>query len=190
MTPSSPAVPRAVVALADGTEEMEAVICIDVLRRAGWEVQAAGISGEVITASRGVGLLPDTDWETALATHPEVLVLPGGLGGVEHLMRHEGVLAAVRDQVRRGAWLAAICAAPLVLQAAGVLEDRRYTSHPGVADRLIQGVRLDDPVVVDGRLVTSQGPGTSFAFALRLVAEVDHPTRASELATAMVFQEK
>ena len=178
----------ALIVLADGSEEMEAVIVIDVLRRAGWEVTVASLEGGPVTASRQVRLLPDAAFAEVADRAFDLIVLPGGLGGVERFRASEALLGRLRRQAAEGGHLAAVCAGPLALQAAGLLEGRRATCHPSVADQLTQTGRLEEEVVVDGRLVTSQGPGTSMDFALALVAELDGPERARSVAAGMVYR--
>jgi 4-methyl-5(b-hydroxyethyl)-thiazole monophosphate biosynthesis len=167
---------------------MEAVIIVDVLRRAGWQVATAGVTGRPVTASRGVQLVPDQAWPDAPGDTFDALVLPGGGPGTKALAAHPGVLGAVRRFIGENRLVGAICAAPLVLQAAGVLSGRRVTCHPGVAAELTATPRLPDRVVVDGSLVTSQGPGTAFEFALTLVRIRDGAPTADRLAREMVLQ--
>ncbi|MBU4200169.1 MAG: DJ-1/PfpI family protein [Verrucomicrobia bacterium] len=172
------------VPLADGSEEMEAVIAIDVFRRVPWSVTSVGIRPGVVTGSRRVRLVPDAVWTEVEPSAFDILVIPGGQAGAEALSRDERILEAVRFFVTAGKWVAAICAGPLVLQAAGVLAGRRATCHPAVT--LTQTERREDRVVVDGRLITSQGPGTSFEFVLAIVREVEGTAKAAELAKSMV----
>ena len=172
------------VPLADGSEEMEAVIVIDTLRRVPWKVTAAGIKPGIITASRGVRLAPDAAWSEIDPSAFDILVIPGGKAGVEALSRDERVLATVSSFVQAEKWVAAVCAGPLVLQAAGVLAGRRATCHPAIS--MAQTKRLADRVVIDGRLITSQGPGTSLEFALAIVREIEGAAKANELAKSMV----
>ena len=174
------------VPLADGVEEMEAVILIDVLRRAGWNVVAAGLDDGPITASRRVRLLADQPWSAVNPLDFDVLAIPGGAGGVARLSIDGRVLAATREFARAGKWIAAVCAGPLVLQAAGLLAGRRVTCSPAVAEKLTATPRLPERVVVDGKLVTSQGPGTSFEFALALVKLIEGPEKAAAVAAGMV----
>ncbi len=176
----------ALVPIADGSEEMEAVIVIDVLRRAGWKVTVASLGGESITASRGVRLMPDTSLEAAAGDRYDVIVLPGGLGGVERFCASECLLGLLRHQAEAALHLAAVCAAPLALQAAGLLHGKKATCHPSVADRLTQTPRRSERVVVDGQLITSQGPGTSMDFALAVIAKVEGPERAREVGQGML----
>lgn len=178
---------RVLVPVAEGCEEMEAVIVVDILRRAGWEVCLAGLEDGPVRCSRGVVLVPDQPWAETDPEEFDLLVLPGGGAGTERLRRHDGVLDAVRRFVQTSRTVAAICAAPLVLKDAGVLEGRRLTSHPSVAEAFAGYAYREDPVVEDGSLVTSRGPGTAFAFALALVARSDGSDRARAIGRAMVL---
>lgn len=172
--------------VADGSEEMEIVIVVDTFRRAKWNVVIAGLKEGAIRASRGVRLTPDAVWADVNPEAFDMLVIPGGSDGVLALVKDERLLATVRAFMANGKWVAAICAGPLVLQAAGVLKGRRATCHPGVVGELTQTPRLNDRVVVDGRLITSQAPGTAFEFALELIRAVEGDRKADELARSMV----
>ena len=174
------------IPVADGCEEMEVVIVADTLRRAQWRVVLAGLAVGAVTASRGVRLMPDAVWADVIPDAFDMLVIPGGGDGVTALAKDKRLLATVRAFMANGKWVAAICAGPLVLQAAGVLKGRRVTCHPGVAGELTQTPRLNDRVVVDGRLITSQAPGTAFEFALELIRAVEGDRKADELAKSMV----
>lgn len=179
---------RALVPLAEGVEEMEAVIVIDALRRAKWDVVAAGLKAGIVTASRHVKLVPDAIWDEIDPSTFDVIVVPGGSRGVENLRADHRVLEALRAHHRGGKLTAAVCAGPVVLHAAGILAGRRVTSHPAVAGDLPQAVRVDEAVVVDADIITSQGAGTCFDFALVLIARVDGADRASEVAKSMVVR--
>jgi 4-methyl-5(b-hydroxyethyl)-thiazole monophosphate biosynthesis len=173
------------VPLANGVEEMEAVIIIDVLRRAQWNVVTAGIDAGVVTASRGVRLVPDTAWLNLDPSGFDVLMIPGGGPGVERLLKDQRFLETIRSFNQAGKWIGAVCAAPLTLQAAGILQGKRVTCHPGVAAALTATSRLNDRVVIDGKLVTSQGPGTTFEFALTLIRLLEGPEKALSIAQSM-----
>ena len=178
---------KALVPFAEGAEEMEAVIAIDTLRRGGWEVTVAGLAEGPATASRGVRILPDLTWEEADPQAYDYLVLPGGGPGTERLAGHAGLLDAIRQFDRENKGIAAICAAPTVLKKAGILEGKRFTCHPAVADQFGDQTPLEEAVVEDGNLVTSRGPGTSFSFALKLIEREDGIDKAREIASAMVL---
>lgn len=179
--------PTVLVPIAPGVEEMEAVIVIDVLRRAQWTVIAAGTEPGPITAARGTRLVPDRLLAEGMAGDFDILMIPGGGPGTERLLADRRVLDIVREFHKADKWIGAVCAAPLVLQAAGILAGRKVTCHPAVAQRMTAATRLNERVVVDGRIVTSQGPGTSFEFALAMVRLVDGPEKAASLAEAMVL---
>jgi len=178
---------KVLVPLADGVEEMEAVIVIGMLRRAQWHVLAVGLKAGTVTAARGTRLVPDEVWDRVDPTQFDVIAIPGGARGVENLRHDKRVVAAVRAHAEQGKLTAAVCAGPLVLQDAGVLAGRCATCHPEVIAEFTLARRVDKPVVVDGNIVTSQGAGTSFAFALTLVALVEGEARAEELAQAIVL---
>jgi len=178
---------NALVPLADGCEEMEAVIIVDVLRRGGWRVVAAGVTDEIVRASRGVRLLADMPWSRVDPDEFDLLVLPGGAGGTAVLSEHPAVLETVRCFVNGDRIVGAICAGPLVLQAAAVTEGRTLTCHPAVRADLTTGNVSDERVVVDRPLVTSQGPGTAMEFALELLRLVDGDQAAADVAAGLVL---
>lgn len=178
---------NACVLVADGSEEMEVVITVDVLRRGGIGVFLAGVGEKtrMVTASRGVRLAPDGAWDPEEAARFDALVIPGGLGGTETMRLDESVRQAVRDFMQAGKIVASLCAGPTVLQAAGVLAGKTYTSFPGCRAELSAGTWVDRPVVRDGNLVTSQAPGTAFAFALALVEMLATPETAAKVSAGM-----
>lgn len=161
---------KVLIPLAQGCEELEAVTVIDILRRAGIQVITAGLEAGPVRASRGTVLVPDATLEDALRNDFDMIVLPGGMPGSEHLKNDSRVIATLQKMAVDGKYTAAICAAPMALHAAGLLEGKRATSFPGVIDAL-PGTHhySDERVVVDGRVITSKGPGTAMDFALTLV---------------------
>ncbi len=176
------------VPLANGVEEMEAVIIIDTLRRAGWDVVSVAIEGNTtIKCSRGVTLIADQLWKEVDPADFDLIVLPGGLKGTEALTAHAGLIETIRIFLTSDRTVAAICAAPLVLQAAGVLTDRSVTCHPSVADNITITEVSASNVIIDGNLITSQGPGTAIEFALTLIRQIDGEAKAKQVATAMVY---
>ena len=179
---------KALVPIANGCEEMEAVIIIDTLRRAQWEVTAAGLDADPVEAAHRTKLVPDTTWDQVDPADFDILLTPGGFGGTMALAGHEGVLRAVREFDAAGKWIASICASPLVLHAAGILEGKRFACYPGVEKELPPDVQpVDETVVVDGHLVTSQGPGTAFEFALTLIEQCSGPDAANAVRKGLLL---
>ena len=178
---------KVLIPLAEGFEEMEAVIPIDIFRRAGWTVTVAGLTGTTVTASRGVKILADTIWAGLDTSSFDLLVLPGGGEGSRALAADARILSAVRKFAGTDRIVAAICAAPIALQAAGVLKGRRATSHPSVRNDLDVREYLEDRVVIDDRIVTSRGAGTAFDFALALVRLVDGSAKADSIASSILL---
>lgn len=162
---------RVLVPLAPGCEELEAVTIIDLLRRAGIDVTAAGLAAGPVTASRGVVLMPDCELDAVVDDDFDMIVLPGGLPGADHLDEDPRIHALLQRMAEQGRYTAAICAAPKVLLNAGLLDGRKATAYPGVIDgRLSANSQLlRDAVVRDGKVVTSRGPGTAMDFALTLI---------------------
>ncbi len=176
------------VPLANGVEEMEAVIIIDTLRRAGWDVISVAVEGNTtIKCSRGVVLVADQLWEQIDPADFDLIVLPGGLQGTETLTAHAGLAETIRIFLTTDRTVAAICAAPLALQAAGVLTGRSITCHPSVTDDITITKASASNVVIDGNLITSQGPGTAIPFALTLIQQIDGEAKAKQIADAMVY---
>lgn len=160
--------PRALVPLAEGCEEIETVTIVDLLRRAGIEVTIAALEGDSVTGSHGIVIGADTTLAESLHGDYDMIVLPGGMPGAEHLQQDSRLRELLCTMAAHGQHTAAICAAPRVLAAAGLLEGRRATSFPGFLDGYDVDYR-DDPVVVDGNVITSRGPGTAMDFALTLI---------------------
>jgi 4-methyl-5(b-hydroxyethyl)-thiazole monophosphate biosynthesis len=179
---------RVLIPLADGVEELEAVTLIDVLRRGGVDVTSAALGTTLTVAgSRGVKLLADTLWSSLDADAFDALVLPGGGKGTDALLADARVIETVRDFDAAGKYVAALCAAPTVLAAAGILKGRKATCYPSVADQL--GASYDDaPVIADGNILTSQGPGTAMLFALVLVQYFESEEAARSVASELLAQ--
>lgn len=163
--------PRVLVPLAPGCEELEAVTIIDLLRRAEIEVVVAGLEPGPVTCSRGTVLMPDADLDDVVDDDFEMVVLPGGQPGATHLDRDTRIHDLLARQAAADRWSAAICAAPAVLASTGLLDGRSATSFPGAVDpeRYPEVKLLEQPVVIDGKIVTSRGPGTAMDFALKLI---------------------
>ena len=175
------------VPVANGTEEIEAVTLIDVLRRAGAVVTVASVDDLQITASRGVKLVADGLIDEYRNTDYDLVVLPGGIPGAEHLRDNATLKGILLRQQAAQRLYGAICAAPaVVLEPHGLLKNRKATCHPGYAKELNDTASSHHRVVVDGNCVTSQGPGTAMDFALKLVEMLFGKQKMESVAEPLV----
>ena len=179
---------RVLVPLAQGCEELEAVTVIDLLRRAGIEVVTAGLDEGLVKCSRGVVLMPDTTLDDVQDQAFDMVVLPGGLPGADHLDEDPRIQRLLRAMAEQGRYTAAICAAPKVLASAGVLDGHQATAYPGVLQaEALPGTRLlEQPVVRDGKVITSRGPGTAMDFALTLIETLLGPEQRKAVEEPLV----
>jgi len=177
------------VPIADGTEELEAVAIIDVLRRAGAAVTVASVTGiRQVTASRKVVIVADVLIEACAQEDYDLVVLPGGMPGAANLRDSAELIRILKRQREKDGLYGAICASPaVVLEHHGLLQGRRATCHPDFVDRLTAADRADARVVVDGNCLTSRGPGTAVEFALALVERLYGADRRKEVAGPMVI---
>ena len=158
------------VHLATGFEEIEALTTVDILRRAGADVKTVSITGEkTVEGAHGIGIMADILFEEVDYKHCEMLVLPGGMPGTKHLGEHQGLCRLLREFADDRKYIAAICAAPMVLGSLGLLRGRYATIYPGMESHLAGAACEKHVVVWDGNLITSQGPGTAMIFALAIV---------------------
>lgn len=170
----------ALVILAESFEEIEAISTIDILRRAGVETTVAAChDNRFVTGRNGIRIVADELFTTVLDQRFDLLVLPGG-PGVRHLRKDPRVIERVRRQENDGGLIGAICAAPTLLHDAGLLDGRRYTAHPSVANEL-KAIDESSSVVVDERIITSRGAGTAVDFALALVEKLVSHEKAAEI---------
>ncbi len=179
---------KVAILLAPGFEELEAVTVIDVLRRGGVEVVIAGLEEAPIPSARGVKIVPDISIDKLSADELDLVILPGGLPGVENLKKDPRVKKLIEEVRAKGKKCAAICAAPGALAAFGVLEGKRATIYPSLKDEL-KGAQVEEaPVVVDGDVITSQGPGTALPFAFKLLEILAGEEKAREIAQQMLVK--
>jgi len=174
---------RVLCLLVDGFEEIETVTPVDLLRRAGIEVVIAALHGQTASGRGGIRLEADGVLTDIAAADFDLLLIPGG-PGVEALRSDGRPAALAREFAAAGKWVAAICAAPLVLLDAGLLAGRRFTAYHSVREEL--GGGLDERVVVDGRIITSRGAGTAQDFALVLIACLLDQTMADQVAVEIM----
>ena len=176
---------KVLVAIAEGIEELEAVTIIDVLRRAEANVTVASVGSKQVTASRGVKLVADAVISDCVGSVYDLIALPGGMPGAEHLRDSKELTEMLKEQAASGRFYAAICASPAVaLKPHGLLENKKATCYPSLLSE------LDNPeqakVVVDGNCITSQGPGTALEFSLKLIELLFDKEKSRQVAKAML----
>lgn len=183
--------PRVLVPLAPGFEELEAITIIDLLRRANISVITAtlGDDGDApVEGSHGVSVLPDVSLQDAIEEDDfDTVVLPGGLPGADHLRDDPRIINLLQRTASRGGYTAAICAAPQVLARSGLLDGRSATAYPGVLEGLaLQNTQLTaEAVTIDGKIITSKGPGTAMEFALTLIELLSDADSRHAIETAL-----
>ncbi len=176
------------VFLAEGFEEVEALTPVDCLRRAGKTVQTVGVGGTVIRGSHGIPVTADiTEAEIRLDDELEMIVLPGGMPGTLNLGNSRAVQEAITFCAAQKRLIAAICAAPSVLGARGLLNGKTATCYPGFEPQLTGCNAVAEPVCMDGEIITGRGPGAAMDFALKLVAVLCGEEQAAKLAEGMVY---
>lgn len=176
------------VILGKGFEEIEALAPVDVLRRCGVEVQTAGVGGRQVEGGHGIVVTADCTVEEIDQSRLEMIVVPGGLGGVASIAASDTAMNALQTAWRDGKFVAAICAGPTVLAQLGITDGRSVTSYPGTREQMGRCDYREDDVVVDGRLITSRGPATAVAFGLALAGALCGEAAAAETAAGMLVR--
>lgn len=175
--------PRALIPLAAGCEELEAVTLIDVLRRAGIDVVSAALDDPNVRCLNNTVLVADTTLDAVLDESFDIIILPGGLpGGAEYLNADPRIHAIIKRQNEQQGLIGAICAAPQVLQTAGLLEGKKATAYPGVLEQA-----TGNKVEKDGNIITSRGPGTAMDFALEIIAMLVNQNRRAEIENELTL---
>ena len=177
------------VLLAEGFEEVEALTPVDLLRRAGVETRLVGVTGATVCGARGINVVTDLSMDEVDLAKADMLVLPGGMPGTKHLDEHRGLCEKLTAFAHAGKWIAAICAAPMVLGRLGLLEGRHATIYPGMESYLIGAVCEKQAVIRDGNLITLQGPGTAMLFALALVEAICSGEVHRQIADELILQQ-
>ena len=180
------------ILLGTGFEEAEALVTADVLRRADIPVTLAGIGGELIAGSHGIAVRADRPVEEVVLEQGDMVVLPGGMGGVASIEASAAAMALVRRAAEDpGIWLAAICAAPTLLARAGLLpRGTRCVCYPGLEDELSKAgavPAMDRPAVIQGRLITGKGPGAAFDFGLALAEALAGPEATAQVRAGLHY---
>ena len=180
---------QAVMLLAEGFEEVEALMTADLLMRGGVDVKLVSVSGEKqVSGSHQIAVGVNLTMDEIRASEPDAVILPGGMPGTLNLGKSEAVTGFLRQMNEAGKIVAAICAAPSVLGACGVLRGRKATCYPGFEDKLTGAHFVDEMAVVDGNIVTSRGLGTSMEFGFALIEQLVSREKADEVRKQIVFQ--
>ena len=175
------------VPVADGSEELEAVAIVDVLRRAGANVIIAALEDTVITGSKGVKLMADCLLSECAGETFDLIALPGGMPGAGSLRDSALLIDLLKRQADEGRLYGAICASPVIaLHPHGLIRGKRFTCHPNFTQGIGEGLS-EEPVVVDGNLVTSRGAGTAVDFALTLVELLFGKEKTQEVRKGMAL---
>lgn len=181
---------KAILFLADGFEEIEAITTIDILRRASIECETCSIEDtRTVKGAHAISVQADILLSPDMSTRYDAMILPGGIQGAKALSNCRPVLNLIRKMLSEDRLVAAICAAPIVLREADVLRGRKVTSFPGVLISDGSFEYSEDPVVTDGNLITSRGPATAPAFAFEIVSYLGFPDVAERLKGVMLYRQ-
>ena len=172
---------KVLVPLAEGFEEIEAVTIIDILRRAGAEVVVASLNKEVVKGSHGISICSDNLLDRIDVEDFHMIVLPGGMPGMENLRRSGEVIRVIQELSGAEKFTAAVCASPVVLEEAGITEGKTVTSHPAHAKFMLKADYTGNRVEVDGKMVTGQAAGSAMEFAFKLVEVLFGKMKAEEV---------
>jgi len=175
--------------LADGFEEIEAISVVDILRRADIAVQLVSIMGKKeVVGAHHVAVIADILFEDVNYVDVDMIILPGGGGGTQKMAEHTGLKQQLTKQAMDNKWIAAICAAPTILGELGLLAGKAATCYPGCEPQLTGAKALTSPsVIVDGKIITSRGPGTSLEFGLKIVEVLKGLEVANNIKEQMVI---
>lgn len=179
---------KILIPLAHGFEEIEAITNIDVLRRAGLNVLTAGIGSREIEGDHGIKVETDTEISEVDADELTAVVLPGGMPGAANLRDSEQLLKIIKEVYEEDKLCAAVCAAPIVFDAAGILEGKNATSYPGFDDEMPSCNYREERVVIDGNIITARGPGVAMEFALTIVEYLLDAEEKAKLEEAMLVK--
>lgn len=175
--------------MADGCEEIEGLTVVDLVRRAGCEIEMISITGQsMVTGSHGITFVTDLKKEDADFSEYDGIVLPGGMPGTLRLTEDETVRQVIKEYAKEGKLVAAICAAPSVLGPAGILEGKKATCYPGWEDKLTGAEYVKKAVVKDGNMITSRGLGTAIEFASEIVAYLLDENAAKKLKESIIYE--
>ena len=176
------------VMLGTGFEEVEALAPVDLLRRAGVAVQTVGINGQTVVGGHGIGVEADITIDELDLTDLEMVILPGGLGGVASIRACEAAMAAIRQVWEAGKYTAAICAGPTVLADLGITDGKQATCYPGCEDGMGSAIMVNAAAVQDGKLITGTSAGCAVSFGLQLIEALKGPEESRRIAEQIVIR--
>ena len=180
---------KILIPLAEGLEEIEAITCIDVLRRAGIKVITATLTAELqVKGSHKIVIGADVCLPEITADQLAGIVLPGGMPGANNLKNNQQLIKLIQQVNQKQGLLAAICAAPIVLEEAGILKNRMATSYPGFEREMASCIYRQERVVVDDNLITGRGPGVAIEFALEIVQYLLDEEQVTDLKKQMLIK--
>lgn len=174
--------------LGTGFEETEAIAPLDLLRRAGVDVQTVGINGKLIYGSHGIGVEADAELKDVTPKEAELVILPGGLKGVASIRASREALALVKKTWEAGKYVAAICAGPTILASLGILEGKRATCYPGCEEQMPGAQLVNAAAVIDGKVITGTSAGCAVAFGLALIEALKGPEAARAIEAQIVIR--
>ena len=174
--------------LGTGFEETEAIAPLDLLRRAGVEILTVGLNGKVIRGSHGICVEADIEISQLDLTNLEMIILPGGLGGVASIRACDAAMKAVRFAWENGKYTAAICAGPTVLADLGIVDDKNATCYPGCEENMGSAKMVEAAAVTDGKLITGTSAGCAIPFGLALIAALKGQEEADRIAKQIVIR--
>lgn len=175
--------------LGTGFEETEAIAPLDLLRRAGVEVATVGINGKVVYGSHGIGIEADLELGQMDLTSLEMVILPGGLGGVASIKASQAALDAVRFAYENGKYVAAICAGPTILAQLGITDGKNATCYPGCESQMGSAIIHENAAAItDGKIITGTSAGCAIPFGLQLIAALKGKEAAEAIAKQIVIR--
>lgn len=180
---------KIIVMLAEGFEEVEALTVVDLLRRAQLPVYTASVTGRrQVDGAHGVAIIADKVFEDIDFDEVRMIVLPGGMPGTTNLLNYEPLTVVLKQFAAEDRPLGAICAAPMIFAAHGILCGKRATIYAGMEAELKDAIWTEGNVVKEGNIITSKGPGTAMDFALALIAFLAGEAKAEEVRTGLLYQ--
>ena len=174
--------------LGTGFEETEAIAPLDLLRRAGIDVMTVGLNGKVVYGGHGIGIEADITIDEMDLTNLEMVILPGGLGGVASIKASNAAMDLIRRFHEEGLYTAAICAGPTVLAGLGITDGKKATCYPGCEDQMGSAIIVDAAAVTDGKVITGTSAGCAIPFGLELIRALKGEQTARQIETQIVIR--